>query len=109
LGRTLCAAGRAREAAGALREAVDLRARLLAEYPSFAQNREELVSAAAELVLVLAADGRTDEAGKVFERLRAEAPRGPRARADLAWLLATSPLPQVVAPRRAVKLAPPSL
>jgi serine/threonine protein kinase/tetratricopeptide (TPR) repeat protein len=105
LGRSLCAAGRVREAAGALREAVDLRARLLAQYASFAQNREDLVSAAAELVLVLTADGRTDEAGKVFERLRAEAPRGPRARADLAWLLATSPLPQVAAPSRAVELA----
>src|SRR5262249_18394616 len=77
-------------------------ARLRVEYPSFAQNREDLVSAAAELVLILAVDGQNDEAGKAFERLPAEAPRGARARADLAWLLATSPQPQFAGPWRAV-------
>jgi tetratricopeptide (TPR) repeat protein/serine/threonine protein kinase len=96
--------GRPKDAENAFRQAVSLGEQLNSDFPG--QNYISWMTRNyRNLVMLLAANGRVDEADKAYRRLLELAPQSALDHNALAWMLATSPDAKFRDPRRAVELA----
>src|SRR5262249_50353327 len=112
LGLVLAAGGKAADAEQSYREAVTLLDRCLREFPESVYHQEDLAQTLTKLADLLKEPARRQEAKEIrrrvkqiHETLRANAPESPVANNGLAWLLVTSPEPDLRDPALAVKLA----
>src|SRR5262249_22044497 len=95
-----------------LRQAVDIRKKLVADFPGVDPQQGDLARSLHKLGLQLRAAGETQEAADIFRQARdafekaaADSTHDPERQASLAWFLSTCPALQFRDPDRAVKLA----